>query len=61
VPQLHQLDSITGELLRASKKTAVRYERERDLYGPRMIAQICLLGLREDWDVVAVAVVVRGG
>jgi transposase InsO family protein len=29
VPRLSELDSITGELLRASKKTAVRYERER--------------------------------
>ncbi|MEZ5209664.1 IS481 family transposase [Gordonia sp. (in: high G+C Gram-positive bacteria)] len=29
VPRLCELDSITGELLRASKKTTVRYERER--------------------------------
>jgi transposase InsO family protein len=29
LPQLCQLDSITGELLRASRATAVRYERER--------------------------------
>ncbi|MGY0389509.1 IS481 family transposase [Nocardioides sp. WG-D5] len=28
-PHLCDLDSITGELLRASKKTTVRYERER--------------------------------
>jgi transposase InsO family protein len=29
VPHLSELDSITGELLRASKKTTVRYERAR--------------------------------
>jgi transposase InsO family protein len=29
VPRLWELDSITGELLRASKKTTVRYERDR--------------------------------
>ena len=29
VPRLCDLDSITGELLRASKKTTVRYERDR--------------------------------
>ena len=29
VPRLSQLDPITGQLIRASKTTAVRYERER--------------------------------
>lgn len=29
MPHLSELDSITGELLRASKKTTVRYERAR--------------------------------
>lgn len=29
VPHLNELDSITGELLRASRKTTLRYERDR--------------------------------
>ena len=29
VPRLHHCDPLTGELIRASKTTAVRYERER--------------------------------
>lgn len=29
IPHLNELDSITGELLRATKKTTLRYERDR--------------------------------
>ncbi len=29
IPHLSDLDSITGELLRATRKTTLRYERER--------------------------------
>ena len=29
VPYLHQLDPITGEVIRSSKQTAVRYEKDR--------------------------------
>jgi hypothetical protein len=29
VPYLRQLDPLTGELIRSSKATAVRYERDR--------------------------------
>ena len=29
VPRLHDCDPLTGELIRASKTTAIRYERDR--------------------------------
>jgi hypothetical protein len=66
VPRIHDCDPMTGELIRASKTTAVRYQRDRPgervhvdvkMRGPRLVVQLIRPSGAIGGEVAAVGVV----